>query len=785
MASSSGTSLEQRRWLVVGIALQNVLTPCLRDKIQNEMTPFYQHMVSNFGLDKQTYAAHLKTIAPSTVKLNYRSIDNNATPGLEAPNYDYCVKDEVSLAKLFMKPYMAQFNAFDSSFDASAALAVLCGAPPFMTVKPIAEDMRTKVRNEWAHCDFAAWTELNYNDCFDLMKNLVTNLKFTSTDEARILGELELWRTQGLEICLGQLVNDTLLRLIQNKVQTVSDSLHDNQRKTDEKIKELCDTFHSFRAEFDRAMDQVIKRLEKLENQQEELKEEMNKKDKEQKENQEQMDKRLQKVETTCKTLTKGVSPAVDSRPVVFDAPDQNKWFTGRKEEIEILEECLPFESDKGLKISAICGLGGCGKTTLAAQFAWKRKPEYEGGVFWISMEDDNKFRNSINDLALSLGVIEDSNTFDLTLSKVLTYISHQKKPWLMVTDNADQLTFSDEMRKVLSGRWKRQAIGHLLMTTRREPREVCECMDLEPTSCVELLSFSVNDAKSFLVKRIGIEDEILSELAEELGFLPLALEQASAHIKTLQCTINTYLEEYKRKRGRLLSEKSARPLQECSEARLNVQTTWFINFDYIKKSPHGKLATRFVQAAAFMAPDNIMEDLIDCDLIASKDPTLQTDKSTLSAYQIIDVVTKFSLFQRPNISFLAMHRMVQEIIRSNLSKEDFIESLELAIGLVSGILTKVISADFSIDAKIVNRKMLHFALDHGEEIKRHAELVGYYSERYKSFLSDLICGRILLIKVQVSEISSCIKESLTLASKASWQGASEDVSLFDLRKFF
>lgn len=198
MTSISGTSLEQRRWLVVGIALQSVLTPWLRDRIQQDMTPFYQHMVGKFGLDKQTYAAYQTTIPPSTVKLNYESINDNATLHRNPRHYDYCVKDEVSLAKLFMKPFMAHFNAFDNSFDVSAALAVLCEALPFIAVKPFAEDVRSKVRNEWAHCDFAEWTEAHYDNCFHLMETLVTNLAFAAGDETKILGELQLWRKQGM-----------------------------------------------------------------------------------------------------------------------------------------------------------------------------------------------------------------------------------------------------------------------------------------------------------------------------------------------------------------------------------------------------------------------------------------------------------------------------------------------------------------------------------------------------------------------------------------------------------
>ena len=203
MASLTGSSQEQRLWLVVGIALHHVLTPCLRDKIKAEMTPFYQHLVWSFGLDKQTYKSFKKNIPPSTVNLNYESINNNHTAPHRS-HFDYCVKDEVSLAKLFMKPFMAKFNAFDSSFDSSAALAVLCGALPFRSVKPLAENVRSEVRNKWAHCDFIAWTQGHYDTCFDLMEALIKRLSLPSVDEAKALDSLKLWRTQGKVIYIGK-----------------------------------------------------------------------------------------------------------------------------------------------------------------------------------------------------------------------------------------------------------------------------------------------------------------------------------------------------------------------------------------------------------------------------------------------------------------------------------------------------------------------------------------------------------------------------------------------------
>ena len=149
-----------------------------------------------FGLDKQTYPKVMKNIPPSKVHLTYERINSNHT-ATHRSLYDYCVKDEVSLAKLFMKPFMAQFSTFDCSFDSSAALQFSMEPYRSCLSRRIAEDVRSKVRNEWAHCEFTAWTEAHYETCFDLMENLVKNLGFVNSEEERTLGDLKLWKNHG------------------------------------------------------------------------------------------------------------------------------------------------------------------------------------------------------------------------------------------------------------------------------------------------------------------------------------------------------------------------------------------------------------------------------------------------------------------------------------------------------------------------------------------------------------------------------------------------------------
>ena len=228
-------------------------------------------------------------------------------------------------------------------------------------------------------------------------------------------------------------------------------------------------------------------------------------------------------------------------------------------------------------------------------------------------MENEKKFESCVNDLALRLGLMEKSS--DFTLARILMLISKQEKLWLMVLDNVDQPILSEKMRKVLRGIWKRESNGHMLITTRRERKEICRCVDVEPNCFVEITSFSIEEAKEFLLSHFsgenaGVQEDALNELVVELGCLPLALEQAGAHIKSLGCTANEYLQQYKLERFKLLSEHRANPSREYdSLSRLSVHTTWLLNFEYVRNSKYGEIATRFVHVAAFLVQMKSMKD--------------------------------------------------------------------------------------------------------------------------------------------------------------------------------
>ena len=197
--SSNNVSDEERRWVIIGICLNKILTPELRKVLGNEIPKWYQTLLrAPTEIDKQTFGKHVRNLPPSTIKLNYDSINNNAVHKY-AKLYDYAVKDPLSLAKLFMKPFMASFTGFDHTMDTSAVLSVICEAQPFITSRAavLAKKARSDIRNEWAHCDFSHWTEPNYQSALNDIESLVKSVGSTTADEKIVLDEIDNWRNNG------------------------------------------------------------------------------------------------------------------------------------------------------------------------------------------------------------------------------------------------------------------------------------------------------------------------------------------------------------------------------------------------------------------------------------------------------------------------------------------------------------------------------------------------------------------------------------------------------------
>ena len=198
--STSPVSEEQRRWVVVGICLNTVLAPVLRDNVKTELDKWYYHLCQPPDeIHTQVPTHYKKSLSSSRHPLQYKNINNNSSCKLPK-NYDYAVKDSLSLAKLFLQPHMAHFTGFDETMDMSALLTIVGETASFVTsgVALEANKVRSDIGNPWAHCNFAEWTVHKFDASFQAMESLVKKMNLSVVGKERVCDELDFWKQTGI-----------------------------------------------------------------------------------------------------------------------------------------------------------------------------------------------------------------------------------------------------------------------------------------------------------------------------------------------------------------------------------------------------------------------------------------------------------------------------------------------------------------------------------------------------------------------------------------------------------
>lgn len=127
----------QKRWLIIGICIQTVLSPTLRNYMEPVVHNLYNSLQKTNGIQTQTYPKQQKKY-PKSAKtfLNYEAINNNRLiPRVrrkpDVSKYDFKVLNHVDFSKLFLKSFMAHYTAFDETCDLSAILGIIISVDKF------------------------------------------------------------------------------------------------------------------------------------------------------------------------------------------------------------------------------------------------------------------------------------------------------------------------------------------------------------------------------------------------------------------------------------------------------------------------------------------------------------------------------------------------------------------------------------------------------------------------------------------------------------------------------
>ena len=320
-------------------------------------------------------------------------------------------------------------------------------------------------------------------------------------------------------------------------------------------------------------------------------------------------------------------------RPEVFNVPERNRNFTGRREALEQLRTTLVAGGNAA--VTALHGLGGVGKTQLAIEYAWRYHTDYSH-IWWVRAETPATLVSDFASLARKLPDAVRDGVADADAAAAALNWLRRNSGWLLVLDNASG-------PKELGDYLPSAPAGHTVVTSRNPAwRGRAAPLDVDV--------FGPEEAVAFLLKRTGQSDEAAAQaLCTELGDLPLALEQAAAYIETSGLTIAGYLDRYRQYSSKLLetSESAAYPH--------SVAKTYGLSLDRLRSDSPASLA--LLDLLAFYAPEQIPRDLVEPHF-----------ENPLRLDEVIAGLRRYSLITMAE-DLISVHRLVQHVTRDRLRK--------------------------------------------------------------------------------------------------------------------
>ncbi|HKS40162.1 MAG TPA: FxSxx-COOH system tetratricopeptide repeat protein [Blastocatellia bacterium] len=422
------------------------------------------------------------------------------------------------------------------------------------------------------------------------------------------------------------------------------------------------------------------------------------------------------------------------SLPAIWNIPFlRNQNFTGREDDLaELRASLIAGETAALVQPRAIHGLGGIGKTQLSVEYAYRHGTDYDI-VWWIRSEDPVTLASDYASLAVKLELPEKDATEQRVIVEAVKEWLRQNRDWLLIFDNAED---AESVRDYIP----RGGMGHIIITS-RNPIWAGVAKSLPVTS------LPLDKAIEFLLKRTESKDETTAKtLAEAVGCLPLALEQASAYIETSGSTMARYLDLFEKRQLELL--KRGKPSTEYPDT---VATTWSISFQNVKKE--NEEAAEMLRLCAFFAPDDIpvkiivegAEELPKSLTATATDPILFDDA--------LAVLRKYSLIEVEDEK-ISLHRLVQAVIRHAMNEVEFKKW--------AGVAVHVVNASFLRDTFDVRTWPSCLPLlPHATVALSHTEAVQFASNNTATLFSKI--GVYLQTRAEYSQARRLLERALAI----------------------
>jgi hypothetical protein len=330
--------------------------------------------------------------------------------------------------------------------------------------------------------------------------------------------------------------------------------------------------------------------------------------------------------------------------------PPRNKHFTGREDILTQVQRTLGQHSQSALVPQALHGLGGIGKSQLAVEYAYRYQDEYQL-VWWVQANDERSVRRSLVSLAKRLHLPESADVQD-TVDNVLDVLRRRDpySSWLIIYDDAPE--------PGVVGPYLPSGVGHVIVTSRSRTWA-------SESNAIEVDVFSPEESIGLIRSRWNdLSDDEALELAENLGHLPLALEQAVAmHEQT-----GIPLDEYQR----ALANSPSQILAEGNPANYprSVAATLGLAFNSVREVSPG--AAYLLRLCAFLSAQPIALPLLTRGRAAQPETSDIDLGDDIKVRRAVRDLGRFALVQLDiGRDLLRVHSLVRALIRDATPEDE------------------------------------------------------------------------------------------------------------------
>jgi hypothetical protein len=342
--------------------------------------------------------------------------------------------------------------------------------------------------------------------------------------------------------------------------------------------------------------------------------------------------------------------------------PSIDTRFKGCDQQLEELHAALGESSGHAVSIvaaQAIHGLGGVGKTRLAIEYAWRHLDDYSK-VLFVRADSAANLDAGLAGLATLLNLPE---TTDQTaqVQAVKAWLNNpvfpasstgepEDRPWLLILDNVDDEPAAMAANSLVAALNRRHALITARWTTFGPTVRTLELDVLDEDAAVAYLLEVTGERR----QRKDSDETDVRDVARRLEYLAVALEQAAAYIFRHRVSFADYLTDW--------------------DKNLAAVSDWH---DKLRMDYPNSVAATWVTTVERLSDD--ARSLLDTLSWLASDP-LPASVFADQRVALVELADYSMLKWDSSNDRVQVHRLVQEITRSQISGEHRHTSLSAAL---------------------------------------------------------------------------------------------------------